>query len=226
MTTCTGPDCNRAATTKTLCPGHYAQYRRGNPLKPLRIPGPRVDCTGPGCTRDASSMSKLCRAHLAQLSEGRPLTPIVARASSSTPRKSYGGKPRIATPGDPCHYPDCHNFTRSPTTGLCRAHLEQIRRGIDLKPLVARTPATTRADDGLPKGWFDTTVTKPRNPGNGSGGHISHDTIGAPVAVSDDMRLNAALVAVTHGTTVAERRRLLEMLGLDNLNTNMKETAA
>lgn len=34
--TCAGPQCDKAARTKGLCSGHYAQHRKGRALQPLR----------------------------------------------------------------------------------------------------------------------------------------------------------------------------------------------
>lgn len=37
--TCQGPDCTRRALWRGLCRGHYAQERRGQPLRPLEPRG-------------------------------------------------------------------------------------------------------------------------------------------------------------------------------------------
>jgi hypothetical protein len=38
--TCRGPECERAPHAHGLCPGHLAQERRGQPLRPLEARNP------------------------------------------------------------------------------------------------------------------------------------------------------------------------------------------
>lgn len=215
--TCTGPECDRTDIYATgLCISHYSQKMKHKPLTPIRKPQPKVLCEGPECDREATAANPLCKAHRSQLTRGPGyLRPLMKRA----PRGPNRGM--VAKVGDQCIFDGCGRLTRSPATGLCPGHLTQRKDGKELRPL--RDKRRKKSPHGnLPAGWFDTTVEKPRNPGNGPGGTITHDTIGLPLTITADQYRNAALAAVTRGRTPAERRALLDMLGITEHITNQK----
>lgn len=77
--TCTFDGCGFPATGRGLCAAHYAQSRRGIPLRPVRRDkrtdgGPRK-CVGPNCEYPAIAHG-LCGSHRRQQTKGRPLTPL------------------------------------------------------------------------------------------------------------------------------------------------------
>jgi hypothetical protein len=82
---CSFEPCDREARSKGLCWAHYAQQRRGQPLRPLHNrPGwhgreriQPLSCSFDGCGRKPNGKG-LCAAHRAQKAQGRPLVPIGA----------------------------------------------------------------------------------------------------------------------------------------------------
>lgn len=75
--------CDRDATAKGLCGGHYRQQKLGKPFTPLReyktTPNTRV-CEFDGCGRvTQGKRNPLCRAHARQVTEGRRIGPVERR---------------------------------------------------------------------------------------------------------------------------------------------------
>jgi hypothetical protein len=82
---CSFEPCDRETRSKGLCWAHYAQQRRGQPLRPL-LPyrGPHggrrrtePSCSFSECGRPNNGKG-LCAGHRAQKARGRPLVPIGA----------------------------------------------------------------------------------------------------------------------------------------------------
>lgn len=75
--TCTFDGCGYASFKAGLCQAHYAQKRRGGPLRPVRNrkqPEP-VRCEGPDCEHWAD-YGGLCGSHHRQVRQGRELSPL------------------------------------------------------------------------------------------------------------------------------------------------------
>ena len=101
-----------------MCEAHYAQQRRGVPLKPIkrRLRGSVAPaCSFKGCIWSAKSHG-LCGTHLAQLRRGKPLSPIAKKL-----------KDRL------CSFPDCGR--QHAAKGLCASHRRQQKLGQELRPI-------------------------------------------------------------------------------------------
>lgn len=122
---CTFADCGRGATgPNDLCPGHNAQFRNGQELRPLspRRSKPPKQCTGPECVRPAVTKG-LCAAHYGQRQRKHELLPIGARRP---------GQQRLYE-GVQCTFDGCDRPAKS--VGLCGAHAQQMRRTGTLAPV-------------------------------------------------------------------------------------------
>ena len=207
--TCTGPNCPREVTNKTLrlCNGHDTQIKRGRPLAPLQRQGISTACTGPECGRPTTSPTGLCRTHREQRIRAGELSPI--QPSKNTPRRHINGLPVVAKIGDPCMFDGCDRTTQSPSTGLCRAHVLQRRAGKPLRKLRVAGPSTKR-NDGLPRDWFKPSIKAKSNPAGVQ--KLSPDAISAPLKLSDQDIANAMLTTVSKASSKDEARMFLDML--------------
>ena len=121
---CRVEGCDRPVRIKRdqLCSGHYAQQRRGLPLRPL---GPAKsdfkECRAPSCARVATALG-LCAHHRMQEKEGKPFT---------KPRKLYKR-------GEKCEFEGCDKPVV--TRNFCYGHYDQWRKGKPLTKLRARRP--------------------------------------------------------------------------------------
>lgn len=77
--TCTFEGCDRPHMGRGLCSTHYAQWYRGEELRPIkphrRTVKPKAPCSFPGCER-VSHGNGLCNAHRSQQLKGQELRPI------------------------------------------------------------------------------------------------------------------------------------------------------
>ncbi|MFE2764610.1 endonuclease domain-containing protein [Streptomyces halstedii] len=108
---CSFSGCNKYATTRGWCPGHYTQYRQGRELRPLHIPG--RPCTFDGCDKPQDTRG-WCKTHYTQSQRGTELKPV-------------------QEPRTDCDFPGCNRPHLA--HGLCRAHYTQRRKGHDLQPV-------------------------------------------------------------------------------------------
>lgn len=110
--TCTGPDCNRDASSYGLCRTHARQRDRGANLTPI-LPRQRAKrCTGPECQRDATNRG-LCRAHRMQANRGQELEPIGAKRHA--PRPERRKEPTVW--GDPERIAEINRTEQRPASG-------------------------------------------------------------------------------------------------------------
>jgi len=123
--------CDKPLLAKGYCSAHYRQWRKGQPLRPLRPfygkAGP-YGSTGPCRFNDlpqvhsgewepclaARATGGWCAGHAAQWYEKRPLKPLRRRRTG-------------------CGFPGCSNSHSS--RGYCAAHYQQLRQGKSLTPL-------------------------------------------------------------------------------------------
>ena len=92
---CSFPGCMKSRRALGLCPGHYAQRRRGAPLTPLKAIAPRPQrepspdaasrrpCSFLGCA-ELTRARGLCGGHYQQWRMNKPLTPL---QQARTPRR-------------------------------------------------------------------------------------------------------------------------------------------
>lgn len=174
-------------------------------------------CIGPECDRPGYTFN-MCRSHEQQYRRTGKTWPV-----------------RRQRPQVTCTGPGCGRKAPA-STGLCHAHKQQQDRGSELRPLGSpraapvkpRKPRAVSPDSpqararaaGLPDTWFVPAAgpAKPARPR----GEITHNTIGDVGTITPDQAHNAALVAVTHGHNPAERRTILDTLGLTEHLTSQK----
>lgn len=158
--TCSVAGCDRAILSRTWCSVHYERWRRhGDPLwvavfakdlpcsadgcdrlqdqngycnmhdRRVKLYGSpegrrriKVPCIGPECTNlvGEQSTTQLCGGHYKQFTLGKPLTPL---------RRAIPASERPAI----CTYPECGRPHKS--GGLCAAHVLQMRRHGELRPI-------------------------------------------------------------------------------------------
>lgn len=75
MRGCDFPECRNRHEAHGLCPGHLAQRRKGQALRPLTGERPRRRCPGPGCIKEIA-IAAYCRPHMQQLGRGGDLKPL------------------------------------------------------------------------------------------------------------------------------------------------------
>lgn len=113
---CSFADCHRPHAAKGLCQAHWAQQRRGEDLKPIKIRFKKTGkCSFSGCDRPDVAFN-LCSGHYSQQKLGKTLTPL----RQVIPRQGV------------CSFPDCSKSVH--TSGLCRGHYGQWQRGEKLRP--------------------------------------------------------------------------------------------
>jgi hypothetical protein len=76
--TCDFEGCDKLATTRRLCPGHYRQLQKGQPLRPPRPFYPKAGCDFPGCERPHYALG-YCQGHRRQVLDNRLLAPLRER---------------------------------------------------------------------------------------------------------------------------------------------------
>jgi hypothetical protein len=162
---CSFQGCDKPMVAKGYCPGHYKQWRKGKPLRPLR---PFYSKEGPfgkeGTCRfcdlpqvksgewepclEVRRTGGWCAGHAAQYYEKRPLAPL---------RKRRTG----------CDYPSCEKPHHC--RGFCAGHYRQLQTGRPLRPLNQR------------KGWFKSSVGyvyiwDPDHPNASKHGYVAEHT--------------------------------------------------
>jgi len=165
--TCTatiqGEPCDKSATVRGLCPGHYQRWRRGADLD-----APWYGTTGPGlcsgtfagepCDRPARGKG-LCDVHHQRLRNGTDLDAPL-RILDPT-------RPCTATiQGEPCDKPYQRN-------GLCRGHATRLERGQDMDAPWRGEQACSATVEGQP-------CDKPYSSNGFCGGHLQRWRIGSP----------------------------------------------
>lgn len=91
MDICLGPECNSPVHNRLrqLCTGHYQQFRKGNPLVPLRRRQSSF-CEFEGCERKPTARN-LCHGHYKQWQEGRPLSQLESSKRGPRPHTRKSG---------------------------------------------------------------------------------------------------------------------------------------
>lgn len=128
-----------------LCNGHYAQFRKGKPLSPLRsynprrVPDTHSVCPVPGCKRPSWYSQGYCQSHYRQRSDGSEVSEIrnyefqmgkTCRVPGCTkPAKSKGHcSTHYRSDWGSCKYPGCTRRMYNKTTGFCATHYNKHRR--------------------------------------------------------------------------------------------------
>lgn len=113
---CQGPECIRFSKSKGLCEAHAKQRRKGQALKPLRVPRPANSrCEGPECNNNAQ-VSGLCTGHYQQSWKGQELVPLQKRNKGQTCSLSYCDKDAASL-------------------GYCHGHVWQFKNKGTLTPI-------------------------------------------------------------------------------------------
>ena len=109
--TCTGPLCARPTIARGYCQGHYAQYRSGRTLQPLRqdVVKTKSTCEFAGCEKPVKAHG-YCSAHYGQLRRGKTLKPLRLFERDAT-----------------CIGPDCARPVVA--RGYCHGHYKQWQEG-------------------------------------------------------------------------------------------------
>lgn len=124
---CKFEGCGRGPGARGLCPGHYAQFKKGQELRPI-IPAQANAgkiCGGPDCPHPAATKG-LCSAHYSQKKRWGELLPLGARRPG--PARIYDGVL--------CSFNECEK--QAIARGLCNAHAQQLRRTGSLVPIGTR----------------------------------------------------------------------------------------
>lgn len=120
---CAFDGCDRQSFVRGYCAPHARQLDRGQSLS--FIPAePAESCSFDGCTRDRYGAMDLCSAHYQQRKKGKELRPLYERLIA------HGAKCKAM---ENCDHP-VHS------SGYCRGHYEQSRRGAvfsALSPLIS-----------------------------------------------------------------------------------------
>lgn len=96
---CSFDACQQDVKAKNLCSAHYAQYRRGEDLRPLRAhPARDSICTFADCGRTHNA-GGLCKSHYSQRQRGRPLTLLRERVGGCINSQGYRMIYRPLEPG-------------------------------------------------------------------------------------------------------------------------------
>jgi len=154
MDYCTFPDCFRPAFVKetakgSLCNGHYAQFRRGKELTPLRGykhqegDSTHDQCPYADCGRPSWHKHGYCQTHQRQLWEAdgevTALQPIrnhqkqvgneCDEEGCDRPAKSKGYcSKHYRQDWGTCTLPDCERKMHNKKSGLCARHYSKLRK--------------------------------------------------------------------------------------------------
>lgn len=101
---CDYPGCGRKHHSKGWCHSHYLQERKGEGLKPLRVP--KQGCDYPGCQKPHQSLG-LCSGHYEQQRKGQPLTDLLEKRPRAVDPLEYARRKFTVT----AEYPTCWTWT-------------------------------------------------------------------------------------------------------------------
>ena len=150
MNKCAFDNCDKSVFVKktdqgSLCNGHYAQYRKGRPLTPLRgysqrrITSGHGSCPVDGCDRPSWHKTGYCQSHKKQIQSG--IEPVSIRGygfqdgadceitGCTKPAKSRGYcASHYRQDWGACDYTGCTRKMYNKRTGYCASHYNQFRR--------------------------------------------------------------------------------------------------
>ena len=149
MNSCSFTDCDKVVFVKKtdhgpLCNGHYAQYKKGQPLAPLRGYNPRsatkdhAICPVDDCDRPSWHKTGYCQSHKKQIQTGDEPSEIrnykfqegnnceVAGCDKPSKSRGYCGS-HYRQDWGACTYPGCTRKMYNRRTSYCASHYNQFR---------------------------------------------------------------------------------------------------
>jgi len=152
MNSCSFTDCDKQVFVKKtthgpLCNGHYAQYKKGRALTPLRGYSPRAlakdhsICPVDDCGRPSWHKTGFCQSHKKQDPplDGQAYTPIreysfqngkeckVVGCAKPTKSRGYCAT-HYRQDWGACKHPGCTKGMYNKTTGLCASHYNKSKK--------------------------------------------------------------------------------------------------
>lgn len=159
---CSYQDCEkqifvRKTTRGPLCNGHYAQFKKGKPLSPLRgyeprkLPDDHGTCMVDGCDRPSWHKQGPCQSHSKHLKQNNSPEEIrkyefqtgkqcsIPGCTNHSKSQGYCAG-HYRTDWGNCIYPGCSRKIYNKKTEFCASHYAQFRKlqkqniGQDIKP--------------------------------------------------------------------------------------------